>query len=434
MLRGGWAALDVANLSSALHRLSRLAEAAPGGVHAWCRAHLLGSPVWAWLLDNLQPAASSPDFGPQAVANTLAALVRLDALSPALLEALHPPLERALHLTATGASDGQSAAGGGFTSQGLSQVCWALGREPAARPLLLAVKPALFQALTAAAPTLDAQVRALQSADGTAFKRCLSCGVPTAAFLPPNHLPLPGRDIPPCRAWLPPGMGWERRLPTAWPGSWTCGLRPPPCCSAWRRRRAPRPRPWRCRAWRRCVLWWVLVRCLVAAQAACCADSSPPLDPLTYTRMVRAGAERLHKGSAAAVPRRGADAGAGGGRGSQVRKAAGAGIEGEGLLLPAACQALHRLTTEGASCHAIHRRLHTGQEAEPAPAAVGAIVAALGRLGFLPRCHWDPSCGEQRAWVQPLDELGAALAQALPRARPQVRCAWRLAGASASQT
>ena len=64
---------------------------------------------------------------------------------------------------------------------------------------------------------------------------------------------------------------------------------------------------------------------------------------------------------------------------------------------------------------------------------MGAIVAALGRLGFLPRCHWDPSRGEQRVWVQPLDDLGAALVQALPQARPQVRLAWRVAWASSSQ-
>lgn len=136
--------------------------------------------MWAWLLDNLPAAAASADFGPQAVANTLAALVKLDALSPSLLHALHVPLLRVLEQSCSGSA---AAGGAGLTGRGLTQVLWALGREAAARPLLLAVKPQLFQALWTAAPSLDAQVgAALWVIWGAAL--AVSCLLCTAACGP----------------------------------------------------------------------------------------------------------------------------------------------------------------------------------------------------------------------------------------------------------
>lgn len=95
-LAKGWQALDCINLAAALHRLASMAEAAPGDASIFCRRWLLGDPRWAWLLDQVPAAAATPGFGPQCVANTLAALCRLDALSPRLLQALRAPLLRAL--------------------------------------------------------------------------------------------------------------------------------------------------------------------------------------------------------------------------------------------------------------------------------------------------------------------------------------------------
>lgn len=175
-LAGGWQSLDCINLSTAFHRLGQLAEAAPGGPAAFQKEHLVGQTVWCWLLDQLPPAAQAPEFGGQCLSNTLAALCRLDALSPSLLHALHAPLLRALHGSSGGSgipsrSIGGDAGGGsaggttavaaaGLDSRGLSQVMWAFGKDDNLKPLLLAVKPQLFRALWVAAPNLDAQVGA----------------------------------------------------------------------------------------------------------------------------------------------------------------------------------------------------------------------------------------------------------------------------------
>ena len=176
-LAGGWQSLDCINLSTAFHRLGQFAEAAPGGPSAFQREQLLGQGAWCWLLDQLPAAAQAPEFGGQCISNTLAALCRLDALSPSLLHALHAlhaPLLRALQgTTGCGSSGGGAGAGAGaagagapagaaagLDNRGLSQVMWAFGKDGNLKPLLLAVKPQLFRALWAAAPNLDAQVGA----------------------------------------------------------------------------------------------------------------------------------------------------------------------------------------------------------------------------------------------------------------------------------
>lgn len=112
-LAQGWQALDCINLAAALHHLASLAEAVPRGAAAFCRCQLFGDPRWAWLLDQVAAAAATPGFGPQCVANSLAALCRLDALSPQLLHALQAPLLRAL--AAPEAADC-------LTTRGLTQV------------------------------------------------------------------------------------------------------------------------------------------------------------------------------------------------------------------------------------------------------------------------------------------------------------------------
>ncbi|KAL4431187.1 hypothetical protein ABPG75_006443 [Micractinium tetrahymenae] len=150
-LAQGWQALDCINLAAALHRLASLAEAAPGGAATFCRRWLLGDPRWAWLLDQVLAAAAAPSFGPQCVANSLAALSRLDALSPQLLQALHAPLLRAL---------AAPAAADRLTTQGLTQVLSSIARDlPSLKPLILRddVRARLWEALWAAAPQLDAQ-------------------------------------------------------------------------------------------------------------------------------------------------------------------------------------------------------------------------------------------------------------------------------------
>jgi hypothetical protein len=168
-LAGGWQSLDCINLSTAFYRLGQFAEATAGGPSAFQREQLLGQGAWCWLLDQLPAAAQAPEFGGQCVSNTLAALCRLNALSPSLLHALHAPLLRALQ-GATGcgsaagsvgyAAAGAPAAAAGLDTRGLSQVMWAFGNDRNLKPLLRAVKPQLFGALWAAAPDLDAQVGA----------------------------------------------------------------------------------------------------------------------------------------------------------------------------------------------------------------------------------------------------------------------------------
>ena len=154
----GWQALDCINLAASFHRLAQLGEAAPGGVAAFRDRALLGAPAWCWLLDQVPAAAEAPEFGEQCTANVLAALCKLDALSPPLLHALHAPLRRALQSCARSAHNG--AGGPRFGSRGLTQLLWCLGKDDSLRPLLLALKPQLFDALWAAAPSLDARVSA----------------------------------------------------------------------------------------------------------------------------------------------------------------------------------------------------------------------------------------------------------------------------------
>lgn len=66
-------------------------------------------------------------------------------------------------------------------------------------------------------------------------------------------------------------------------------------------------------------------------------------------------------------------------------------------------------------------RLEAGRERLPLEAASG-ICLALVRLGFQPRSHWSP---ERRRHVNILDDLGAALADGLPAAKPQASMARR---------
>lgn len=152
VLASGWQSLDCINLAAALHHLAALAEAAPGGGAAFCRRQLLGDPRWGWLLDELLKAAATPGFGPQCVSNSLAALCKLDALSPPLLLALRAPLLRALRSPAPAQR---------LSTRGLTQLLWCIGKDvKSLEPLVLAVKGPLLEAVWAAAPELDAQVGA----------------------------------------------------------------------------------------------------------------------------------------------------------------------------------------------------------------------------------------------------------------------------------
>lgn len=397
----GWAAaLDCINLATALHRLGHLADATPGGV-AGLRPQLLApAGVCGWLLDCLAAAAQAPEWSARCTANVLAAVCKLDALSPSLLRALHAPLLRTL----AGATPDR------LTGSGLTQVLWALSRDAGMQPLLLAAKQPLLGALRAATPTLDAQVGAAWAEGKAAAAGAVLLGAPLFSQRCDGLLirPIPS---------LTQGVG------VAWKALGDISSRCTPR-ELHLEREAPDLLPRLAAAAKAAahgmtlqslaeVTWGARVLQQAAAglftRPGAVPAGLPPrpqvLHACTKVRPQPYRDEALLQSVAVAISRR---------CGCRARRCVQAVLAD---LLPLTCFSRVPLTPPYAarSCHC---RLHGGGE-QAAAAALARMVQALGRLAYVPRCYW---CCTRGVLVSPLDDVCTALAKVLPQASPQDIC------------
>ena len=194
-----WQHCDCVNASASLTRLAQLLDQQGGG--AAQAAQLQHDPTFLWLLgargcgacsacwapqtspqfasfppapaDTLCAAAAAPEFSAQCVANSLAALAKLQCGSPRLAAALQAPLLRGL-------------AGSSFTCRGIVAVLHACAKDwPNLCALWTNAWPWLLRALAAQLPQADAQAGAAPAA--AAFSVCLAaCSAPVkvACLLP----------------------------------------------------------------------------------------------------------------------------------------------------------------------------------------------------------------------------------------------------------